>query len=70
MRVMNRVVNLRRFRKLKQRKAAEAEAADQRLAYGQSKARKKLMQAERKAAQKALDGHKRTPPNEPGHEDS
>lgn len=59
--VMNRVVNLRRFRKLKQREAAEAEAAASRLVHGQTKAQKKLQQAERKAADKHLDGHKRTP---------
>lgn len=59
--VMNRVVNLRRFRKLKQREAAEAEAAANRLTHGQTKAQKKLKQAELKAADKHLDGHKRTP---------
>ena len=67
MRVMNQVVNLRRARKLKQREAAEAEAVANRLAYGKTKAQKKLKQAERKAAEKHLDGHKRTP-NEPGRE--
>lgn len=59
--VMNRVVNLKRVRKLKQREAAEAEAAANRLTHGQPKAHKKLRQAERKAADKKLDGHKRTP---------
>lgn len=62
--VMNEVVNLRRVRKLKQREAADAEAAANRLAHGQTKAHKKLKQAELKAAKKRLDGHKRTP-NEP-----
>ncbi len=61
MRVMNRVVNLRRFRKLKQREAADAEAAANRNAHGQTKAHKQLRRAELKAAEKALDGHKRTP---------
>ena len=59
--VMNRVVNLKRVRKLKQREAAEAEAAANRLTHGQTKAHKKLTQAEKKAAEKTLDGHKRTP---------
>jgi hypothetical protein len=59
--VMNRVVNLKRARKLKQREAAEAEAAANRLTHGQTKAQKKLKQAEKKAAEKKLDGHKRTP---------
>ena len=61
MRVMNQLVNLKRIRKLKERKAAEAEAAANRLTHGKTKAQKKLRQAERKAAEKKLDGHKRTP---------
>lgn len=69
MRVMNQVVNLKRVRKLKQREAADAQAAANRLTHGQSKAQKKLSQAERKAAEKKIDGHKRTP-NEPGRESS
>jgi hypothetical protein len=59
--VMNQLVNLKRIRKLKERKSAEAEAAANRLTHGQTKAQKKLRQAERKAAEKNLDGHKRTP---------
>jgi hypothetical protein len=59
--VMNRVVNLKRARKLKEREAAEAEAAANRLTHGRTKAQKKLKQAETKAAEKKLDGHKRTP---------
>ena len=59
--VMNRVVNLKRARKLKEREAAETHAAANRLTHGQTKAHKKLKQAERKAAEKKLDGHKRTP---------
>lgn len=58
--VMNRVVNLKRVRKLKEREAAEAQAAANRLTHGQTKAQKKLKQAAKKAADKALDGHKRT----------
>jgi hypothetical protein len=57
---MNQVVNLRRVRKLRQREAAEAEAAANRITHGQTKAHRKLKQAERKAAEKHLDGHKRT----------
>lgn len=66
--VMNEVVNLRRVRKLKQRAEAEAQAAANRLTHGQTKAQKKLSQAERKAAEQKIDGHKRTP-HEPGPED-
>jgi len=69
MRVMNRVVNLKRARKLKQREAAESQAAANRLTHGRTKAQKQLTQAERKAAEKTLDGHKRTP-NEPGSKGS
>ena len=64
MAVMNRVVNLKRVRKLKEREAAEAQAAAYRITHGQTKAQKKLNQAERKTAEEKLDGHKRTP-NEP-----
>ena len=69
MRVMNQVVNLKRVRKLKQREAAEAKAAANRLTHGQTKAQKKLKQAAKNAAEKALDGHKRTP-HEPEPEGS
>lgn len=58
---MNQVVNLRRVRKLKKRETAEAEAAANRITHGQTKAHKKLKQAEKNAADKKLDGHKRTP---------
>jgi len=64
---MNQIVNLRRARKLKQREAADAEAAAMRITHGQTKAQKKLKQAERKAADKHLDGHKRTS-NDDGRE--
>ena len=67
--VMNQVVNLRRARKLKKREAAEADAAANRSLHGQTKAQKQLKQAERKATDKKLDGHKRTP-NDPGREGS
>jgi hypothetical protein len=61
MRVMNQVVNLKRVRKLKKRGLADAEAAANRLTHGQTKAQKKFKKAEQKAADKKLDGHKRTP---------
>lgn len=67
--VMNQLVNLRRIRKLKKREAAEADAVANRLTHGQTKAQKTLKQAERKAAEKNLDGHKRTP-NEFGRKGS
>jgi Domain of unknown function (DUF4169) len=58
---MNEVVNLRRIRKLKKREAADSDAAAKRSLHGQTKSQKKLKQAERKVADKNLDGHKRTP---------
>jgi hypothetical protein len=58
---MSEVVNLRRARKLKQREAADSEAAANRLAHGQTKAQKKLKQAKKNAAERHIDGHKRTP---------
>jgi hypothetical protein len=56
---MNEVVNLRRVRKAKARAAAEAEAAANRVAHGRTKTEKKLTQAEKKSAERKLDGHKR-----------
>jgi hypothetical protein len=64
--VMNQIVNLRRVRKLKKREAAEADAAASRSLHGQTKSQKKLKQAERNAADKKLDGHKRTPNDDGG----
>ena len=53
------VVNLKRARKHKVRATAEAEAAANRAAFGRSKAEKQQSRAEKDAAQRKLDGHKR-----------
>jgi hypothetical protein len=53
------VVNLKRARKAKARAAAEADAAANRLAHGRAKVERKLTQAEKAAADRKLDGHKR-----------
>jgi acetyl-CoA carboxylase carboxyltransferase component len=57
--VMGDIVNLKLARKRKAREAAETEAAAKRLQHGQSKAQKKLSEAEQEAAERKLDGHKR-----------
>ena len=56
---MGEIVNLRRKRKHKARQDAETEAAAKRLQHGRSKAEKKLGKAEKEAAARKLDGHKR-----------
>lgn len=56
---MAEIVNLRRARKQKARAAAETEAAANRLTHGRTKAERKLTEAEQKAADRKLDGHKR-----------
>lgn len=56
---MNEVVNLRRVRKAKARAEAEAQAANNRVAFGRTKIEKQQAKAEREAADRKLDGHKR-----------
>lgn len=56
---MSEIVNLKRARKNKARAAAEAEAAQNRVAHGRSKVEKELAKAERQNNQRKLDGHKR-----------
>lgn len=56
---MGDVVNLKRARKQKARAAAETEAAAKRLLHGQTKTAKKLSKAEKEAAERKLEGHKR-----------
>ena len=61
---MAEIVNLRRARKQKARTEAETEAAANRLAHGQSKAARKLTDAQLEAAKRNLDGHKRNDDND------
>ena len=56
---MSEIVNLRRARKAKARAAAEGEAAQNRITFGRTKTEKQMAAAQRKAADKKLDGHKR-----------
>jgi hypothetical protein len=56
---MSEIVNLRRARKHKARAEAEANANANRIQFGRSKAEKQLTKAEKEAAERKLDGHKR-----------
>lgn len=55
------IVNLRLHRKRKAREDKEAAAQRNRLAFGQSKAKKQLAEKREKLDAKHLDGHKREP---------
>ena len=56
---MAEIVNLKRARKAKARVASAAEAEANRLAHGRAKAEKSQTKAEKDAALRKLDGHKR-----------
>lgn len=56
---MGEIVNLRRARKSRARAAAEADANANRIQHGRTKAEKQLTKAEKEAAERKLDGHKR-----------
>ena len=57
--MMAEVVNLRGFRKLKERAEKETAAQVNRAAFGRTKSEKELSKAKRVLEQKALDKHKR-----------
>ena len=56
---MTEIVNLKHVRKGKARAVAEQQAEVKRAAHGRTKAEKTLSEAQKKAAQRALDAHKR-----------
>jgi hypothetical protein len=56
---MGEVVNLRRLRKGKQRKEAEAKADANRIAFGRTRTERDLSTAEKALAERKLDGHRR-----------
>ena len=58
---MAEIVNLRRVRKQRAREDAEAQAQQNRIAFGRSKAERQLAEAERDKAARGLDGHLLTP---------
>lgn len=53
------VVNLNRFRKVKARAAEKRQAAENRVAFGRTKAEKAAEKAARDRAERTLDGAKR-----------
>lgn len=55
---MGDVVNLRRARKARDRASAEAQAEQNRIAFGRTKAERKLTEAEKTLAERHLDGHR------------
>jgi hypothetical protein len=57
--MMAEVVNLRGFRKRKERAEKETAAQVNRAAFGRTKSEKELSKAKRALEQKALDKHKR-----------
>jgi len=56
---MGQLVNLKGVRKAKARADREAKAQANRIAFGRTKAEKRTTKAEREAADRKLDGHKR-----------
>jgi hypothetical protein len=61
---LSEIVNLRRARKQRRRDQDEANAAANCLAHGVGKAAKREAGAERKRAERALEGHRREPSGE------
>ena len=56
---MAEIVNLRKARKAKARADKEAQAAANRVKFGRSTAEKRQVEAERTAAERKLEGHRR-----------
>jgi Domain of unknown function (DUF4169) len=57
------VVNLRRARKLKERERQQAEATQNRVVFGRSKAEKRLIESERALSETNLDARRLTKPD-------
>ncbi len=55
---MAEIINLRQARKQKARAEAEKTAEQNRIAFGRTKAERKLTEAERDKAARHIDGHK------------
>jgi hypothetical protein len=64
------VVNLRRARKVRDRRRDEAQADQNRISYGLSKAERQLSAKTRDQAEKRLDGHMRDGGDTPEKPDS
>lgn len=57
--MMGDIVSLKLHRKRKDRAIKEDEAAQNRAAFGRSRAERQLTEARKEKAEEALDGHKR-----------
>lgn len=55
---MGDIVNLRRARKARDRASAEAQAEQNRIAFGRTKAERKLTEAKKTLAERRLEGHR------------
>ena len=55
---MGEVVNLRRARKGRERRREQAEAAENRMLFGMTKAERRRIESEREKAERGLDAHK------------
>jgi len=60
---LTEIVNLRQARKRKTRERREAAAAQNRVAFGRSKAEKRLIEGERALAEARLDARRLTRPD-------
>ena len=56
---MAEIINLRRARKRKERAEKEAQAAENRIAFGRTKAERALSEARKDLATRRLEAHKR-----------
>ena len=61
---MGDIVNLRRARKTRERRREEANAAQNRIAFGMTKAERRRLDNEREKGERALDGHRLVDPDE------
>jgi hypothetical protein len=58
------LLNLRRARKSRDRKRKEAEAAENRIAFGLTKAERRRLDSERDKVERDLEGHKLLRPDD------
>jgi len=61
---MGDLVNLRQARKRREREAAVAASAENRIAFGLTKAQRRRVEAERAKAERGLDSHRLDRPND------
>ncbi len=60
---MGDLVNLRQARKRREREREAAAAAENRAAFGMTKAERRKVEAEREKAERGLDSHRRDAPD-------